>query len=69
MQFYENEFSKIKQRYENEVLTDEEFELFNNLYDVEYINSYDKYYGMYKYSILSEDREDYFDFYYTKGEN
>lgn len=69
MQFYENEFSKIKQRYENEVLTDEEFELLNNLYDVEYVNSYDKYYGMYKYSALSEDGEDYFDFYYTKGEN
>lgn len=62
-------FKEIKQKYENEVLTDEEFELLNNLYDIEYINSYDKYSGIYKYSALSEDGEDCFDFYYTKGEN
>lgn len=62
-------FQEIKQKYESKVLTDEEFELLNSLYDIEYINSYDKYSGIYIYSALSEDGEDCFDFYYTKGEN
>lgn len=58
------DFEELRKKFEGEVVTDDEFELLNSLYDVEYVNSYGKYYGMYKYSAYSEEDDDYFDFYY-----
>lgn len=63
------DFKKIKRKFEGQVVSDEEFELLNELYYTEYVNSYGKYYGMYKYVVLSEGREDCFYIYYNKGEN
>ena len=59
-------FEELRIKFEGKIVNDEEFELLNDLYEVEFDQVYSEYYKVYKYSAISEDNNNYFNFYYEK---
>lgn len=57
-------FEELRKKFEGEIVNDEEFELINDFCEVEFDRIYSEYYKVYKYSAISENNNDYFDFYY-----
>lgn len=59
-------FEELKEKFESEIVNDEEFELIQNSCEVEFDRIESKYYQVFKYSAINEENDDYFDFYYEK---
>lgn len=57
-------FEELKEKFESEIVNDEEFELIQYSCEVEFDRIESEYYQVFKYSAFNED--DYFDFYYEK---
>lgn len=57
-------FGELKEKFESEIVNDEEFELIQYSAEVEFDRIESEYYQVFKYSAFNED--DYFDFYYEK---
>ena len=56
-------FEELRKKFEGEIVNDEEFELLNDFCEVEFDWVYSEYYKVYKYSAISENNDDYFNFY------
>lgn len=59
-------FKELKEKFESEIVNDEEFELIQNSCEVEFDRIESEYYQVFKYSAINEENDDYFDFYYEK---
>lgn len=57
-------FEELKEKFESEIVNNEEFELIQNSCEIEFDRIESEYYQVFKYSAFNED--DYFDFYYEK---
>lgn len=57
-------FKELKDKFEDKIVTDEEFELIQNSFEIEFDRIDSEYYQIFKYSAFTEN--DYFDFYYDK---
>ncbi len=59
-------YNELREKFEGKIVNDEEFEMLEDLLEVEFDRIDSEYYGVYKYSAISEDGEEYFDFYYNQ---
>ncbi len=57
-------FEELRKIFEGEIVSDEEFELLNNFSEVEFNRVYSEPYRLfYEYTAISENNDDYFNFY------